>query len=51
MTIHSYDVDFTRGFVCTRGNAEVTFSTYAEAHAFMQEHYGYTLTYHVVKNE
>ena len=49
MTVHDYEVDFSKGFTCTRRNDTKVFQTYEQAVAFIQSHYGYILTYHIVK--
>ena len=49
MTVHGYEVDFSKGFTCTRRNDTKVFQTYEQAVAFIQSHYGYILTYHIIK--
>lgn len=51
MTVHGYEVDFSKGFTCTRRNDTKVFKTYNEAIAFIQSHYGYMLTYYVIMPE
>lgn len=51
MFVHGYEVDLTKGFTCTKGKSSYTFHAYAEAVKFIQNHYGYMITYYVIKPE
>lgn len=51
MTVHGYEVDLSKGFTCSRGKVTKFFKTYDEAVKFIQSHYGYMITYHIIKPE
>lgn len=44
--INGYKVDEKKGFVLTKGKNEKVFDNYADAMKFMQQNYGYMMTYH-----
>ena len=49
MSVHGFEIDMSKSFICTRGNSEKVFTSYEAASQFLSNHWGYTLTYFTKK--